>query len=86
VGMPLPDAWGENRLTSQAAIAAAAAQTMLTTNNPAKGFECDQTMMTLRSLSAHSSESRKSTPTKPEARPTMSAKMASTRRLTCLPS
>src|SRR5713226_7310046 len=47
---------------------------MLTTKKPAKAFECAQTTRASRNLSARSSKSRKSAPTKPETAPTISAK------------
>ena len=59
---------------------------MLTTKKPAKAFECAQTMTASRNLSARSSKSRKSAPTKPETAPTISAKTASTRMLPWSPS
>ena len=59
---------------------------MLTTKKPAKAFECAQTMRASRNLSARSSKSRKSAPTKPETAPTISAKTASTRMLPWSPS
>jgi hypothetical protein len=59
---------------------------MLTTKKPAKAFECAQTMTESRNLSARSSKSRKSAPTKPETAPSKSAKTASTRRLPWSPS
>src|SRR5215831_14436835 len=79
--MPLPDAWGQNRRTSQAAIKAAAAQVATTNKNPRSFSPCAQAISESRKRSACSSVSRKIAPTSPAAAPAMSASSASTSRL-----
>src|SRR5262245_40536607 len=79
--MPLPDAWGENRRTSQAAIKGAAAQVATTNKNPASFSPCAQAISASRKRSACWSVSRKIAPTSPAAAPAMSVSSASTSRL-----
>src|SRR3984885_1078460 len=80
-GVPLPDAYGEYRRTSQAATSVAAAEATTPIKKPARRSPCPQAINVSRRRSAFSSASRKTAPTNPAAAPTISAKSASARRL-----
>jgi hypothetical protein len=79
-GIPLPEACGANRRTSQAASAVTAAQDAMMISAP-KGTPRDQLTSVLRKSLAWSSASRKRAPTNPAAAPTTSDNSASTTKL-----
>src|SRR6266853_1528143 len=82
-GMPLPEAGGEKRRTSQAATAAVTAHVAATNSKPMSFSPCAQVISASRKRSASSSASRKMAPSSPAAPPVRGANSASTRRLPC---
>ena len=81
-GMPLPEAYGENRRTSQAANATAAAAPPQTNKKPAKPRSWPTAITASLKRSASSSVSRKIAPSSPDAAPAMGARTASTSKPT----
>jgi hypothetical protein len=79
--MPLPEASGEKRRTSQAASATAVAHAAVTSRKPMIGTPCDQAITASRQPSAWVSERRNSAPIAPAPAPTMQASSANTSRL-----
>jgi hypothetical protein len=75
--MPLPEAWGENCRTNQAANRVATAHAPTTIRNPQIVWPWAQVIVVARRRSAETSESRKTAPTHPVAAPTIKAVAAS---------
>src|SRR5271168_2943430 len=75
--MPLPEAYGEKRRTSQAATKAAAAPATTTSTKPRTASPCAQAISRSRNVSARSSTSLNTAPINPAAAPTTSASTAS---------
>ena len=79
--MPLPEAWGENCRTNQAANRVATAHAPTTIRNPQIVWPWAQVIVVSRRRSACTSKSRKIAPTHPVAAPTIKAVAARLNRL-----